>query len=77
MRECRLRRYEMPGDVAVVGYDDVLFAAELMTPLTSVRQPTHELGYAGADLLLSGAGPAAHQVFRPELIVRASSDPSA
>jgi len=72
-RECRLRGYDMPSSVAVVGYDDVPFASELMTPLTSVRQPTHEIGYAAADLLLSGAGRDVHQVFRPELVIRASS----
>ena len=49
------------------------FAAELMTPLTSVRQPMHQLGWAAADLLLSGSDTDQHQVFRPELIVRESS----
>ena len=73
MRELRLRRLEIPTDMAVVGYDDVPFAAELMTPLTSVRQPMHQLGWAAADLLLSGSDTDQHQVFRPELIVRESS----
>ena len=39
--------------MAVVGYDDLYFAAELMTPLTSVRQPMRQLGWAAADLLLT------------------------
>lgn len=73
MRELRLRRMEIPRDMAVVGYDDVPFAAELMTPLTSVRQPTHQLGWTAADLLLSGASPDRHEIFRPELVVRESS----
>lgn len=73
MRECRLRRLEMPRDIAVVGYDDVAFASELMTPLTSVRQPMHDLGWTAADMLLRGASPERHEVFRPELVVRASS----
>lgn len=73
MRELRLRRMEIPTDMAVVGYDDVPFASELMTPLTSVRQPMHELGWAAADLLLSGAEPDQHKVFRPELVIRESS----
>ncbi len=67
---------DIPGDVAVVGYDDVNFAAMLTTPLTSVRQPTHHLGSVAADLLLraTGADAAPEQVvFQPELVVRASS----
>jgi LacI family transcriptional regulator len=73
MRELRLRRMELPRDMALVGYDDVTFASELMTPLTSVRQPMHELGWTAADMLLAGADASDHRVFRPELIVRESS----
>lgn len=73
MRELRLRRMEIPRDMAVVGYDDVTFASELMTPLTSVRQPMHQIGWTAADILLSGAAPDRHELFRPELIVRESS----
>ena len=64
--------------MAVVGYDDVAFAAELATPLTSVRQPTHELGVRAADLLLSGTdAEAEHVMFQPTLVVRGSSSSSA
>ena len=71
MRELRLRGLSVPSDMAVVGYDDLYLAAELMTPLTSVRQPMRQLGWAAADLLLTGTP---HALFEPELIVRASSD---
>lgn len=70
MRELRLRGLRIPDDMAIVGYDDLYFAAELMTPLTSVRQPMRSLGWAAADLLLNGAS---HPQFEPELIIRASS----
>lgn len=73
MRELRLRRMELPRDMAVVGYDDVAFASELMTPLTSVRQPMHELGWTAADILLAGPDRSDHRVFRPELVIRESS----
>ncbi|WP_024285530.1 LacI family DNA-binding transcriptional regulator [Cellulomonas sp. KRMCY2] len=61
---------------AVVGYDDIDIASELAVPLTSVRQPTHEMGYRAAGLLLdlSDGAPAEHVVFQPELVVRASSE---
>lgn len=70
LREARARGLRVPEDVAVVGYDDLFLATELMVPLSSVRQPMREMGWAAADLLLTGT---AHQLFVPELIVRASS----
>lgn len=68
----------IPGDMALVGYDDVEFASVLSTPLTSIRQPKYELGRAAAELLLDEAqNPTSHQhkhiVYLPELIVRESS----
>lgn len=67
----------VPDDTAVVGYDDVEFAAMLATPLTSVRQPKYRLGQAAADLLLAESDEPGHRheqrLFQPELIVRESS----
>ena len=61
--------------VAVVGYDDIDVASELAVPLTSVRQPTHEMGYRAGELLLAPrtGGGGEHVVFQPELVVRGSS----
>ncbi|SHE25052.1 LacI family DNA-binding transcriptional regulator [Actinomyces glycerinitolerans] len=73
MREIRRRGLSIPGDVALVGYDDVSVASELITPLTSVRQPMREMGAAAADLLLSADGAVRHIVFPPELVVREST----
>jgi LacI family transcriptional regulator len=78
LRGLQRREVSVPGDMAVVGYDDVEFAAMLSTPLTSVRQPKYQLGQAAADLLL--AEPHTHhqqQLFHPELVVRESSEPVA
>ncbi|KTS12513.1 LacI family DNA-binding transcriptional regulator [Microbacterium testaceum] len=68
----------VPDDIALVGYDDIDFAAATVVPLTSVRQPAEALGSTAVDLLLrqldGGVDPAERQVrFQPELVVRASS----
>jgi LacI family transcriptional regulator len=44
---------DVPGDVAIVGFDDV-DAATIVTPqLTTVRNPSYEAGGTAGDLLLS------------------------
>jgi LacI family transcriptional regulator len=66
----------VPEDLSIVGYDDIDFAAAAAVPLTSVRQPRHELGRTAAELLLSeGTEGHVHQQieFAPELVIRASS----
>jgi LacI family transcriptional regulator len=45
----------VPDDVAVVGYDDIAFAASAAVPLTSVRQPSRLIGRTAAELLLAEA----------------------
>jgi LacI family transcriptional regulator len=42
----------VPRDVAVVGFDDALWADVLHPRLTTLAQPTYELGRAAAELLL-------------------------
>lgn len=68
----------VPEDIALVGYDDIDFAAAAVVPLTSVRQPAEALGSTAVNLLLrqldGDLDPAKRSVrFRPELVVRAST----
>ena len=48
VRELKLR---IPHDVAVVGFDDMAWAEELYSPLTTVAQPMYEVGQEAARLL--------------------------
>jgi DNA-binding LacI/PurR family transcriptional regulator len=47
----RARGLRVPDDVAVIGFDDVEVAA--IVGLTTVRQPLHESGVRGAEVLLA------------------------
>jgi LacI family transcriptional regulator len=75
----------VPEDVALIGYDDISFAASAAVPLSSVRQPRADLGRRGAELLFEEMAAADHDVphghqsvrFTPELVVRRSTSPSA
>jgi LacI family transcriptional regulator len=72
------RGLSVPGDLAIVGYDDIDFAAAAAVPLTSVRQPRFQLGRAAMELLLEEATEReSHQhrqvVFEPDLVVREST----
>ena len=42
---------DVPGDVAVVGWDDVMTARYVRPDLTTVRQPVQDLGALAADRL--------------------------
>lgn len=75
-----LRTLQIPEDIALVGYDDIDFAASAVVSLTSVRQPTGLIGRTAIALLTeqienSSAKPRA-VVFKPELIVRNSTSRS-
>jgi DNA-binding LacI/PurR family transcriptional regulator len=65
----------VPGDVSVVGFDDIPEAAYLIPPLTTVRQDFTAVGHRAIEILQAAiageVGPA--RLISPELVVRASS----
>ncbi|MDN4474712.1 LacI family DNA-binding transcriptional regulator [Demequina sp. SYSU T00192] len=65
----------VPEDVALVGYDDIAYAASAVVPISSIRQPSALIGATAVELVLeAGEGrPARSVVFAPELVVRESS----
>ena len=72
-----VRGVRIPRDIAVVGYDDIEFARSAVVPLSSVRQPSADIGATAIELLLGAAvnpeSEPRHVVFRPELVTRAST----
>ncbi|MFD0596564.1 substrate-binding domain-containing protein [Catellatospora coxensis] len=48
----RLVGRQIPHDLSVVGFDDLHYAQWTAPPLTTIRQPLHEMGASAARLLL-------------------------
>jgi len=72
------RGLRIPDDIAIVGYDDIRFAATSPVPLTSVRNPAFELGFKAAELLIDEVtNGATHKhrsvLLHPELVAREST----
>jgi LacI family transcriptional regulator len=67
--------YRIPTDMSLVGFDDQFLSAYTLPPLTTVRQPSTEMGRAAAEgllRLLSNEEPALPQ-FPTNLIIRKSA----
>jgi LacI family transcriptional regulator len=77
LQQCVSLGLRVPDDLAIVGYDDIEFAAAAAVPLTSVRQPRQLLGQTAAELLLDESANPDHEhqrvTFTPELVVRTST----
>ena len=63
-----------PGDISVAGFDDTYLAASVWPTLTTIRQPTRDMAYQAAHLLLAPAGTAIERrEVAFELVVREST----
>lgn len=68
----------IPQDISVVGFDDVPWMSLLQPPLTTVRQPTYQIGKEAAELLFrrlreGPQKPPESIILQTELIVRGST----
>ncbi|HEX6356157.1 LacI family DNA-binding transcriptional regulator [Actinophytocola sp.] len=67
----------VPDDVAVIGFDDIAIAAHTRPALTTVRQPSREMGEAAATMLLAhlDGEPAPEQplILPTSLVIRESA----
>ena len=75
MQALRTRGRNVPGDVSVVGYDDMPLATYSDPPLTTIHQPIADAGVALVDTLLSllGGTPVAPRTLSVNLVLRESS----
>jgi len=72
------KEISIPRDLALIGYDDISFAQTAIVPLSSVRQPSSEIGAHAVKLLVEESqSESAIQpqqfVFHPTLVVREST----
>jgi DNA-binding LacI/PurR family transcriptional regulator len=68
---------KIPGQVAIIGFDDMYWSISLNPPLTAVRQPAYEIGKRAAEqLILRIKDPKRSTVsviLKTELMIRSSS----
>jgi DNA-binding LacI/PurR family transcriptional regulator len=81
MRAARELGLRVPGDLSVVGFDDVDLAAHVDPPLTTVHQPIRQKGADAVRLLLDeveqrSANQPEHLRLETRLIVRGSTGPA-
>lgn len=70
---------DVPQRLSIVGFDDLFFCSYLQPPLTTIRQPRHEMGRRATELLLELLNgeevPAKRISVQGQLVVRSSTAP--
>jgi LacI family transcriptional regulator len=73
--------YEVPGDISIVGFDDISMSQRLWPPLTTVRQPTKKAAFIATTMLLEGLRTGdlslTNTEIPTELVIRDSAGPRA
>jgi LacI family transcriptional regulator len=68
---------DVPGDIALAGFDDIPTLRDVYPPLTTVRLPLSRLGETAARLVLSGDAPSQPRIVPVpgEVVLRESTPP--
>jgi LacI family transcriptional regulator len=70
------RHLTIPNDIAIVGFDDLPWATSLRPPLTTVAQPSFDVGRTAAELLMARVRepdlPRRQVMLETKLIIRSS-----
>lgn len=67
----------VPDDISIIGFDDIFYSQITDVPLTTIHQPTYQIGQKAGNILINiiegiEKGPITFQ-FTPELVVRSST----
>lgn len=67
---------QIPKDISIIGFDDIMFASYTMPPLTTVAQPSYEMGLIAAEILINRLSDTRSQsrqeILLPRLVIRKS-----
>jgi alanine racemase len=69
------RQLDIPGQLSIVGFDDLADARRTRPALTTVRQPVEQKGHLAAETLVAALqepGAPTHHLLPTELVVRQS-----
>lgn len=79
LRVAAERGLSVPGDLSIIGFDDIPDASQSLPALTTVRQPMQRLGAEAVAMLLElmggGEPPQTHLRLSTALVVRATTAP--
>ena len=71
------RGLNIPGDIALIGFDDMIWSNSLNPPLSAVRQPAWEIGKRAGELLIQrieeSGRPCIQMTLKTELMIRSST----
>jgi DNA-binding LacI/PurR family transcriptional regulator len=74
----RERGYQVPQDISVVGFDDLALSAYYHPALTTIHQPSAEVGKRAVEMLvrlMNGDKNVTPEVMLPKLVIRQSTAP--
>ena len=76
MKYAREHGYELPKDLSIIGFDNVMFANYLYPKLTTIDYPVNDMGKMAANLVLKNVYKqkiiAIQNIFEPKVIIRKS-----
>lgn len=76
MRAINEQDLNVPGDISVIGFDDILLSSYTAPPLTTVVQPSYEMGMIAAEILINrlirSDATLKHEILSPSLVERES-----
>ncbi len=67
---------DIPGELSVVGFDDISITPYTAPPLTTVRQPIAEMAELAVDLAVDRPAPGTNKVFPTTLTIRQTTGPA-
>ena len=79
LRAIRERNLSIPGDIALVSFDETTWSSLVQPAITLIAQPTYEIGKTAAELLMQRIAdpgrPTRKVILNGHLLVRGSSSP--